>query len=108
MASIKRYHNAACMGGNCDCPWRLDYRPQGLTGPRKRIEFPTKKAAERHLADTRHRVARGEYIAPSKIPTFERVADEWLRGKADHHPATVQGWRVHRRHLGALDKLRLD
>jgi len=108
MALIKRYHQAECVGGDCDCPWRLDYRPQGLAGPRKRIEFPTKKAAEKHLATTAHKVARGEYISPEKIPTFAKAGEEWLRDKADRHPATVQGWRVHLKHLAKLDNLRLD
>jgi integrase len=108
MASIKRYHQAACIGGDCDCPWRLDYRPQGLAGPRKRIEFPTKKAAEKHLAATATKVARGEYIPPEKIPTFAKAGEEWLRDKADRHPATVQGWRVHLKHLVKLDNVRLD
>jgi integrase len=90
------------------CPWLLDYRPQGLAGPRHRVEFPTKKAAERHQAATRVKVTRGEYITPEKIPTFGQAAAEWLRGKQDHHPATVQSWRVHLRHLAKLDTLRLD
>ena len=96
------------MGSDCDCPWRLDYRPQGLAGPRKRIEFPTKKAAEKHLAATATKVARGEYISPEKIPTFAKAGEEWLRDKADRHPATVQGWRVHLKHLAKLDNVRLD
>jgi integrase len=96
------------MGGDCDCPWRLDYRPQGLAGPRKRIEFPTKKAAEKHLAAMATKVARGEYISPEKIPTFAKAGEEWLRDKADRHPATVQGWRVHLKHLVKLDNVRLD
>ncbi len=52
MASINRLHQNGCNGQNCECAWRLDYRPQELAGPRKRIEFPTKKAAEKHLAAT--------------------------------------------------------
>jgi hypothetical protein len=31
---------------------------------------------------------------------------EWLREKADRHPATVQGWRVHFRHLVKLARRR--
>jgi hypothetical protein len=60
MALIKRYHKPACIGGDCDCTWRLDYRPQGLAGPRKRIEFPTNRAAEKHLAAKATKVARDE------------------------------------------------
>ncbi len=108
MASIKRIHKAECTGGECDCPWRLDYRPQGLSAPRQRIEFPTKKAAEKHRASTAVKVSRGEYIEPAKIPTFEQVSKEWLHEKSDRHPATVQGWRVHIRHLAKLNPMRLD
>jgi integrase len=108
MASIKRYHQAACMGGDCDCPCRLDYRSQGLAEPRKRIEFPTKKAAEKHLAATATKVARGEYISPEKITAFAKAGPEWLREKANRHPATVQGWRVNLNHLAKLDNVRLD
>ncbi len=108
MASIKRFHQNGCNGQNCECAWRLDYRPQGLAGPRKRIEFPTKKAAERHLTATAHKVSRGEYIEPAKIPTFAKTAEDWIQEKIDRHPATVAGWRVHIRHLTKLDNLRLD
>jgi integrase len=108
MASIKRFHQDGCQGEDCQCPWRLDYRPQGLAGPRQRIEFPTKKAAEKHLASTAVKVSRGEYIEPAKIPTFEQASQEWFREKSDRHPATVQGWRVHVRHLAKLNPIRLD
>jgi integrase len=86
----------------------LDYRPLGLAGPRKRIEFPTKKAAEKFLSATSHKVSKGEYIQPEKVPTFGRTAAEWLSSKADHHPASVQGWRTHMRHLIPLNALKLD
>lgn len=107
--AIRRSHRGDCGGGSdCCCRWLLDYRPQGLGGPRHRLEFPTKKAAEQHLAATRVKVARREYIAPDKIPTFGEAATQWLEGKMGHHPATLQGWRVHLRHLEPLNKLRLD
>jgi integrase len=108
MASINRSHQPDCAGGGCECPWRLDYRPQGTSGPRKRLEFPTKKAAEQYLSDTKVRASRGEYLDPSKIPTFKKVAEEWLSEKLGRHPSTVEGWRVHIRHVSALDSLRLD
>src|SRR5215471_12789091 len=107
--AIRRKHRHGCVDAtDCGCPWLLDHRPQGLGGPRHRIEFPTKKAAERHQAATRVRVSMGEYIAPDKIPTFGQAASEWLRSKQDHHPATIQGWRVHLQHLAKLDSVRLD
>ncbi len=108
MASIKRIHRTRCTGGACECPWRVDYRPQGASGPRERRDLPTKKAAEQFLAGTTVRVARGEYIDSARIPTFKAVAAEWLREKSGRHPSTLQGWRVHIRHLAHLESLRLD
>ena len=46
MAKVAKYHKCDCISGSCACPYRLDFRPQGVRGPRKRLEFPTKKAAE--------------------------------------------------------------
>jgi integrase len=108
MAQIKKHHGGDCTGADCACPWRLDYRPQGLAGPRKRIEFPTKKTAEKYLAETSVKVSHREYIEPAKIPTFAEVAKEWMADQAGCHPATLAGWRVHLKHLAPLDDLRLD
>jgi hypothetical protein len=58
-----------------------------MCGPRQRVEFPTKKAAERHLAETSHKVARGEYIVADKTPTFGKVAESWAQSKADRRPS---------------------
>ena len=33
MASIKRFHQNGCKGENCECAWRLDYRPLGTRAP---------------------------------------------------------------------------
>jgi integrase len=108
LAQIKKHHAAGCSSANCDCPWRLDYRPQGIAGPRKRMEFPTKKAAELHLAATAVKVSRGEYVDPVKVPTFTQVAAEWITDRSGRHPATLAGWRVHLKHLAPLDPIRLD
>lgn len=107
--AIRRNHSVGCAGGSdCGCPWLLDYRPMGLAGPRHRKEFATKKAAQDHLAATRVKVRDGDYIPPDKIPTFAVAAAQWLQGKMGHHPATIQSWRVHLRHLERLNGLRLD
>jgi hypothetical protein len=37
-----------------------------MKGPRRRVEFTTKKLAERFLSETSHKAARGEYIEPAK------------------------------------------
>ena len=99
MASIKKFHSAGCPKGViCECAWRLDYRPLGMRGPRKRIEFPTKKAAEKFLAETSHKVSRGEYIDPAKVPTFKEAAERYFASKADRRLSTISDLR------GRLDK----
>src|ERR1700722_15993032 len=108
MAKINRHHVEGCIGEACSCPWRLDYRPLGLAGPRKGIEFRRKKAAEKYLSATTNKVTRGEYISPERVPAFASVASEWLQSKGDRHPSTVQAWRVHLRHLSPLDTFKLD
>jgi integrase len=108
MAKIAKYHKRDCSGASCGCPYRLDFRPEGVRGRRKRIEFPTKKAAEKHLATTATKVSRNEYIEPATVPTFGAVAEEWLHDKADLRPATIQGYRSDVRHLVALHGIRLD
>lgn len=108
MARIKKHHRPNCSGTDCDCPWRLDYRPQGISGPRKRLEFPTKKAAEKYRDVTGVKASQGEYIDPVKVPTFSQVATEWIVDRTGRHPATLAGWRVHLKHLEPLDSLRLD
>ena len=110
MASIKRFHEENCSGESCGCPWRLDYRPMGMRGPRRRIEFPTKKAAERFLAETSHKVARGEYVAPSQVPDFKDAAEEWVRSKLDRRPSYAADLRsrVDKYLLPAFGMLRLD
>ena len=83
MASIKRHHQDDCRGPNCECQWRLDYRPAGTSGPRRRLFFPTKKAAEKHLAETSTKASRGEYLDQAKIPLFKDAAELWFRSKTD-------------------------
>ena len=90
MASIKRFHLNRCNGENCECAWRLDYRPLGTRGPRKRLYFPTKKAAEKHLAQTSVKVTRGEYLDRTQIPTFATMAREWVQSKTDRRPSYTE------------------
>jgi integrase len=108
--SIKRYHAADCSSATCECPWRLDYRPEGISGSRKRIEFPTKKAAELHQSQTRVKASLGEYIAPAKVPTFKAAAELWYASKVDRRPAHVADLRsrLDKHILPRLGKLKLD
>jgi integrase len=109
MASIKRTHIPTCAGnGTCQCPWLLDFRPQGMSGARKRVLFDTRKAAELHLATTAVKVSRREYVEPGKVPTFGTLAAQWMLEKADLHPSTLSGWRRHLVHLTPLNPMRLD
>jgi integrase len=110
MAKVAKYHKRDCTGGSCACPYRLDFRPQGVRGPRKRLEFPTKKAAERFLVGNRHKVSRGEYIDPAKVPTFREVAEQWFAGKTDRRPSHVADLRsrLDKHILPRLGASRLD
>jgi integrase len=89
LATIKKFHVSLCRGGNCECLWALDYRPQGMNGARRRVRFKTRKQAEMFLSETSQRAARGEYVEPGKIPTFVEVAEDWLQSKTDRRPSHV-------------------
>src|SRR5208282_4672302 len=89
MARIAKFHLPSCNGGDCECLWELDYRPQGLYGPRRRVRFQTKKAAERYLAQTALQAARGDYVEPAEVPRFAEVAEDWFRSKTDRRPSHV-------------------
>jgi integrase len=108
--SIKKFHVKSCDGSKtCSCPFRLDYRPLGLRGPHRRLNFPTKKEAERYRAETQVKAGRGEYIPPKAIPLFSAAATLWLNGKQDRHPSSLYFWRVVlEKHLSALNPYRLD
>ena len=94
MASIEKFHVASCSGSNCECLWALDYRPLGMGGARRRVRFKTKKQAELFLAQTAEKAARGEYVEPTKIPTFSEIAEDWFQSKIDRRPSHVSDLRT--------------
>ena len=94
MARIRKFHLPGCSGGDCECLWELDYRPLGMYGPRRRVRFPTKKAAEKFQAETALQAARGEYVEPAKVPTFAEVAEDWFQSKTDRRPSHVSDLRT--------------
>lgn len=106
--SIKKHHRPDCTGGSCACPWRLDFRPLGVNGPHQRFQFPTRKAAEAYRDENQVKARRGEYRAPANIPTFAKVAEQWLREKNGLHPATLLEARTVMKHLAPLNDRRLD
>ena len=110
MASIKRHHLSDCPGGTCGCPYRLDYRPLGTRGQRKRLDFATKKAAEKHIAETVVKVDRGEYLELKKLPTFAQAAELWFDGKGDRRPSCVADirTRLDKHILPVIGSFRLD
>jgi len=110
MASIQRFHQGGCKGEDCDCTWRLDYRPLGTHGPRRRLFFRTKKAAEKHLAETSAKVSRGEYLDHSNVPTFQVAAELWFASKTDRRPSHVADLRsrLDKHILPRIGALRLD
>lgn len=87
MASIKKFHIRGCSGSECACLWCLDYRPLGVHGPRQRLRFKTRKEAERFLAENTHKVSRGEFVDPSRIPQFADIAELWFQTKLNRRPS---------------------
>jgi integrase len=110
MASIKKLHGSECSGGICGCPYRLDYRPLGTRGPRKRLYFPTKKAAGKHLSETVVKVDRDEYLELKKLPTFAQAAELWYDSKTDSRPSCVADIRsrLDKHIMPQIGALRLD
>jgi integrase len=110
MASIKKFHAADCPGGACGCIYRLDYRPLGLRGPRKRLFFATKKAAEKHLSQTVVKVDRGEYLELKTLPTFAQASELWFDSKTDRRASHVADLRARldKHILPRFGSLRLD
>jgi len=110
MASIQRFHQGGCKGEDCDCAWRLDYRPLGTRGARRRLYFKTKKAAEKHLAETSAKASRGEYLDHSKVPTFQEAAELWFASKTDRRPSHVADLRsrLDKHILPRVGSIRLD
>jgi len=110
MASIKRFHEPKCAGGTCGCPYRLDYRPLGTHCSGKRLFFPTKKKAEKHLSETVVKVDRGEYLELKKLPTFAESAELWYATKTDRRASSVADIRARldQHIIPQLGALRLD
>jgi hypothetical protein len=58
------------------------------------MRFKTRKQAEHFRTETQHKVARGEYVEPAKVPTFAEVAEDWFRSKTDRLPSHVSDLRA--------------
>jgi Phage integrase, N-terminal SAM-like domain len=82
----------------------------GTRGPRKRIDFATKKAAEKHLSETVVKIDRGEYLELKKLLTFAQAAELWYESKTDRRASHVADLRIRldKHILPRLGSLRLD
>ena len=108
--AIKRVHRTGCDGVDCKCPWLLDYRPLGVKGPRRMMQFKTKKRAESHRDSTMVKARHGEYVDPGKTPTFKAAAELWFLSKTDRRASHVSDLRsrLDKHLLPRLGALRLD
>ena len=87
--------------------WRADWTDNNNVRHRKR--FPTKGAADDHLTDIKQQIKEGIYVAPSNIPTFGALADEWVDDRiaqskepgTGYRPSSLQQWQSHVAHIKA-------
>lgn len=81
-----------------------------MYGRRRRVRFKTRKAAEKFLSETAMQAARGEYLEPTKVPTFEDVAERWFQTKVQRRPSHVCDLRqrLDKHILPRFGKIRLD
>src|ERR1700722_12848649 len=62
----------------------------GHTRSTKAAFFPTKKAAEKHIAETSVKVTRGEYLDRSPSSHVCEMAEEWVQSKRDRRPSYTE------------------
>src|ERR1700751_5350656 len=92
--AIRKFHRPGCTREKSgECPCSLIYRPLGMAGPLKRLNFPTKKLAEKYQAETSVKASRGEYVDPRNVPTFKEAAEVWFSSKLDRRPSHVADLR---------------
>ncbi len=88
--------------------WRIDYRDQ--FGTRHRKTYALKAQAQAALDAARRAIKDGSFIAPSDVPTFADIAEQWFANKHNLRPNSVTFWRNHLDNhlLPALGKFRLN
>jgi hypothetical protein len=72
--------------------------------------FQTKKAAEKHLAETSAKASRGEYLDRARVPIFKDAAELWFRSKTDRRASHVADLRARldKHILPRVGAIRLD
>jgi len=87
--------------------WRADWIDNDNIRHRKR--FPTKGAADDYLTDINQQIKEDTYVAPSNVPTFWALADEWIEDRirtsrkpgTGYRPSSLQQWQSHVAHIQA-------
>jgi integrase len=88
--------------------WFVDFRDRD--GKRRWETYDTRKEADDALSKRLQQLKRGTCRAPAELPTFRKVAKDWLASKADRRVSTLAQWQVHLdlHILPAFANLRLD
>jgi integrase len=88
--------------------WVLDFRD--VAGKRHWETYRTREEADTALENRLKQLRQGALVAPTKLPTFEKLAKDWLATKNGHRVSSFAQWQVHlEKHLiPALGPIRLD
>jgi integrase len=88
--------------------WVVDFRDQ--SGVRRWETYETRKQADAALAKRIGETKSGVYKAPAELPTFEKVATDWLDGKRDRAASTysILSGLVRLHYLPAFGPRRID
>jgi integrase len=88
--------------------WVLDFRDH--TGARRWETYETRRQADDALSKRIGELKGGVYRAPSDLPTFEAVTNDWLAGKRDraHSTYSFLSGIVRRHYVPAFGPLRID
>jgi hypothetical protein len=72
--------------------------------------LPTKKAPEKHLAETSAKASRGKYLDRAEVPTYKDTAELWFRSKTDRRASLDADLRARldQHILPPVGTLRLD
>jgi integrase len=81
---------------------KLDVAPKGAPRQQKTWTFDTLAEARRHVTQTRDRLARGTFTAPSTI-SMRSLTEDWLKSRRDIRAVSLKGYRSVLAHV--LDRL---
>jgi integrase len=70
----------------------LDVAPKGAPRKQATRTFDSLRDARAFVIETRERLAKGSYLAPSHV-TLRELADDWLRTRRDVREVSLRGYR---------------